>query len=351
LAGRSGRIFVRILIIIGIAAAATAAWFHFRPPFELAPSSIAKPLPSTSGLGVSCLGRIQPEDSLVTIGARSVSGQPSIIGELRVKEGQDIPAGYVIAILDSFPQLDAAFRQAEARIRVAQTRLEQVKGGAKTADMAAQQEEITRLEVELAAARVDFSRMDSLIKEGLVSQAALDQSRLQVEVRPKMIAAAKERLRSLNEVRQIDVDVAAAEVEAAMADAARARAEADNSTIRSPYAGRVLKIHAWQGAEVGSQGILELARTSRMYVIAEVAESDIQRVKLGQRVKISGDSLGQPIEGKVERMGLRVSRTSLAVHDPVSLSDARVIEVRILLDDASSVKNLIDAQVEVIIGP
>jgi len=72
-------------------------------------------------------------------------------------------------------------------------------------------------------------------------------------------------------------------------------------------------------------------------------------VKIGQRVKISGDSLSQALEGVVDRLGLRVSRNSMTQHDPVSITDARVVEVKILLDDPTTVRNLIDGVVEVLI--
>jgi HlyD family secretion protein len=166
-----------------------------------------------------------------------------------------------------------------------------------------------------------------------------------------MLAVANARLRSLTEIRPIDVDVADADLQEAIADTRRARAEADAATIRSPYDGRVVKIHAWQGEEVKEKGILELAKIDRMYVIAEVAESDIRRVRVGHRARITGDTLPHELQGKVEQLGLRVSRNSLVVRDPVGLTDARVIEVKILLDDGSSVKSLIDAQVDVLITP
>ena len=56
-----------------------------------------------------------------------------------------------------------------------------------------------------------------------------------------MLAAANARLRSLTEIRPIDVDVADADLQEAIADTRRARAEADAATIRSPYDGRVVK--------------------------------------------------------------------------------------------------------------
>src|SRR5262245_53130344 len=70
--------------------------------------------------GVSCLGHIEPEDGTVRLGARSLSGQPSIVSSLLVKEGDTIRAGQVIAILNSNQQLEATMRQAEANVRVAE---------------------------------------------------------------------------------------------------------------------------------------------------------------------------------------------------------------------------------------
>jgi HlyD family secretion protein len=268
-----------------------------------------------------------------------------------VKEGDYLKAGQVIAILDSLPQLEAAWHQAEAQVEVSKARLKQVKAGAKSADVAAQQAEVARLEVELANATKTYARTENLFKNQIASQSILDQDQLPVESIKHQIASAKERLRGLGEVRQVDVDVETANLQAAEAEAQRAKAEAEAGIIRAPYSGSVLKIHAWQGQEVGSQGILELARVDRMYVIAEVAESDIQRVKVGQRAKITGYSLPQPVEGAVEQLGLKVTRNSLVVDNPVNLTDARVVEVKIRLDDASKVQNLIDAQVEVLINP
>jgi len=43
--------------------------------------------PAASPRAVACLGRIEPEDGVRVIGARSLSGQPSLVGEVEVREG------------------------------------------------------------------------------------------------------------------------------------------------------------------------------------------------------------------------------------------------------------------------
>jgi HlyD family secretion protein len=71
-------------------------------------------------------------------------------------------------------------------------------------------------------------------------------------------------------------------------DVARARlegagAELELSTVRSPIDGQVLEIHAREGERVGAEGIAELGDTARMYAVAEIYETDIGRVRSGQR--------------------------------------------------------------------
>ena len=50
---------------------------------------------------VACLGRIEPENGVTRISARSISGQPSIVGELKVKESDAVTAGQLVAVLNS----------------------------------------------------------------------------------------------------------------------------------------------------------------------------------------------------------------------------------------------------------
>ena len=336
-----------ILVVLGLLGGAYLLAVARRTPVEQAVrAQTTTPAPSN----VSSLGRIRPEDAPVIVGARSLSGQPSLVRELRVKEGDVVEQGHIVAVLDSQAELEAAAKEAEQRVNVAQAVLRQVQAGAKPADLAAIQAQIARLEVELANAKRVYSRSQALYADRIVSESVLDQDRLAVETIPQQIAEVRERLRSAGEVRQVDVDVATAELHQAEAELRRATATAAAAVVRAPYSGMVLKVHAWQGSEVGPRGILELARVEKMYVLAEVAESDVRRVKVGQRARITGDSLPRPLDGVVERLGSRVSRNSIAVDNPVNITDARVVEVWVRIDDPSTVRNLTDAQVTVVIA-
>jgi HlyD family secretion protein len=97
-----------------------------------------------------------------------------------------------------------------------------------------------------------------------------------------------------------------------------------------------LKIHTRPGENIDSKGIIELGETAQMYAVAEVYESDIDRVKIGQRATMNLLNSAGTLSGRVEEIGLLVGKKDVLDTDPTADIDARVVEVRIRLDRASS---------------
>jgi HlyD family secretion protein len=283
------------------------------------------------------------------IAARSLSGQPSIIQELKVQEGDSVKRGQVLAVLDSREQLEATVRDWEARVAVAEQRLAVIKPGPRESDIAAQQAEIARLEAVLQNAKRDAGRAERLYLKGSATVTDRDRGETEVETTEQAIKAAKARLAGLSDVRATDIRLAEREVESARASVARARSELEAAYVRAPWAGRIIKIHAHNGEQVGPEGILDLGRTDKMYAMAEVYETDIARVHVGQSATVTGEALHQPLRGHVEYVGLQVAKNATDPTDPVSLSDARVVEVKVLLDDSTAAAGLLHAQVTVVI--
>jgi HlyD family secretion protein len=146
-------------------------------------------------------------------------------------------------------------------------------------------------------------------------------------------------------------DEAELRVKVSRAQLAAARAELDLSLVRAPIDGQVLAIHARAGERLGAEGIVELGRTGEMYAVAEVYETDISRVREGQQATITSPALPQPLTGRVERVGLQVGKMDVIDADPVAKTDARVVEVKIRLDEAPDVPLLTHLQVKVEISP
>jgi HlyD family secretion protein len=179
--------------------------------------------------------------------------------------------------------------------------------------------DVARLDAELRNAQAELRRYERLFKEGFVSISERDTW----ETKVQMLQAQSE----------------------------RARAELDLAVVRSPITGRVLEVHARQGERVGPDGIVELAQTDAMYAIAEVYETDVPRVRAGQRATVASPALPQPVHGVVDRVGLKIGKKDVLNVDPAARTDARVVEVRILLDDPAQVAGLTNLEVDVAITP
>jgi HlyD family secretion protein len=302
-------------------------------------------------MAVGCRGRIEPEDGILLVAAPWFGGRPSLIKELHIKEGDWVKTGQVLAVLDAWDASEKALHETEADVEVARTRLAQAKAAPKQADVGEQKVEISRWEAEYEIASSEYRRYQKLFQEQLVPENELDQKRLVMERDKRILEAARERLKSIEEIRKEDVDVRSAELAASMTKVERARVDLERMLVRAPADGRVLKIHNHAGEEAGSEGILELGRTRRMYVVAEVYETDISRIRAGQKADISGDLIPEGLTGTVAQIGPQVSMSQLMTPDPSKFADTRVVKVKIELQNSERVASLIYGKVNVVIHP
>jgi HlyD family secretion protein len=363
----------RLLIGAGVGAGlmmtggVASHWWSDRP---LAPT-IAVAAPKIEQ--VSALGRLEPEGEVIQVFApTSIDGARVEI--LKVTHGQRLRQGDVIAVLDTYERRQAALQEAQEQVRVAQAQLSQVEAGAKSGQIQAQarvvdrqqaelQTEATaqiatiaRLEAELRNAELEDRRYQTLYTQGAVSaslrdgkqltadtvrqqlnEARVNLSRIQLS-RQQQVAEAQATLDQIAEVRPVDVKVARSQVAKAQASLARAQAELDLATVRSPQNGQVLKIHTRPGELVGSKGIISLGQTQRMVAVAEVYELDVSRIQVGQTATVisKNNAFSDVLHGKVVEVGLEINKQDVLNTDPAAKFDARVVEVRVKLDEPSS---------------
>ncbi|MGA2217769.1 MAG: efflux RND transporter periplasmic adaptor subunit [Terracidiphilus sp.] len=301
---------------------------------------------------VSCLGRIQPEDGVIHVAGPYIWGDyhPARVESLKVREGDEVRKGQALAVFVGKTNLEAGVAQAQAQSAKARLRVEQVRAGVRKPDLAAQQAEIARLEAEAQNARTELRRYEALRATDDVTVAEVEARRTAVQVSEFAVEAARHRLESMGEVPDTDIRMAEADLTEAEANEQRARSEFEASTIYAPADGKVLKINAHEGEEVGISGLLDIARSKRMFVVAEVYETDIDRVRVGQHVTITGDLLGTTVlTGVVERIAHNVKDAAVMPGDTVTFSDKRIIETLIRLDQNEPASNLIGGRVIVVI--
>lgn len=373
---------------IGIAVILTAfgaiALYQFRPKTVAVAISDAPAIQA-----ITALGRLEPKGEVIQLAANPPGSR---IAELRVKLGDRVRKGQIIAVLDTHDRALAALTQAQKRVGIAQAKLAQVQAGAKRGEISAQQATIDRTEVQLREdvaakdaaiakleaevknAELEFQRYEFLEKQGAISTSLKDGKRLTLDVSRQQLAEAKANRRQaaetiakqvkeaeatldrIAEVRPVDIEAAQAEVQSAIAAVQQAQAELDLTLVRAPRDGQILKVHTWEGELIDSKnGIVSIGQTDVMYAVAEVYETDLPKIRVGQAAtmtSVSGGKLARSLKGKVDEIGLEVAKKDVLNTDPAASIDARVVEVKVRLDpeDSQSVAGLTNMKLQIAIG-
>ena len=89
-----------------------------------------------------------------------------------------------------------------------------------------------------------------------------------------------------------------------------------------------------------------------MQVLAEVYQTDIKNVRVGQKAIISSTTFPGKLQGTVREIGWQVDKQSIFSLNPNSDTDCRVVEVKISIDnpkDSQKVSRLTNLQVDIAI--
>lgn len=332
---------------------------------------------------VAAIGRLEPLSQVSRVSVPAFLKDERIL-KLLVREGDWLKAGQVICIMDAELRLSKELQQAQDAVALARTQLNKVLAGAKPGEIGAakanldslrrerdnriknQEAIITRASADRTFSKNEFERYKQLVADGAVSrsqfdakltamkttQAALaevlsEKQRIQ-ETLSARIAEAEANLNRVAEVRPVDVAIAEAELKQAEARRDRVALDLSLCKIVSPRSGRVLKINARTGETIGTKGVIDLGNTEEMVAVAEVYQSDLPWVKVGQPAVIEGDGMSGPVRGKVLNIGWEVARQSVFSQEPSAGSDARVVEVKIAVEpmDNAMVEKLTNMQVE-----
>ncbi len=380
----------RLILATSIALATAIVSFYSYIRFSSTSIQTESPTPvntTPARVAITALGSIEPEDKVIQLSAPNSAGGARV-EKLFVNQGSKVKAGQVVALLDGYAGATVNVQQALDKVRVAQAKLAQVEAGAKTGDIDAAQAAVARLQsqlegeiatgnatvarlqAELDNAQTEYNRYQKLYQQGAVSASIADSKRLlvttlqqqlneaqatlnrSVNTLQDQIREARAKLNSVREVRPQDLQLAQAEVKSAKSAVERAKAEQELTLIKSPITGTVLKINTKPGEMVASEGIMEIGKTNQMYVVAEVYQTDIQKVRLGQKAIISSTALPRELKGTVSEIGLLVDRQKILNINPGADTDRRIVEVKIRIDeleDNKLIMGLTNLQVDVAI--
>lgn len=272
-------------------------------------------------------GRVEPLRDPVQL-AFEVPGR---IAAIEVEEGDAVNAGQILARLDD--------RLATARVAAATAALAQARARYELARRGPRREDLdaARADADAAAAdaahRADESTRSSRLGEtGALSTTAVDADTTAARVSASTATAAAARYASLAKgTRAEQIAEAAAAVDAAAADLDAARVALDQTLLRAPHAGVILRRLSEVGALVTTTApipVLSIADLSQLEIRAEVDEADLAAIALGKSAYATADAFGDqrwPLH--VTRITRELGRKTVRDDDPRARVDTRVLEV------------------------
>jgi len=224
-----------------------------------------------------------------------------------VREGDTVSVGQVLARLET-GELMAQLQQAQATLQAAQARLQMLEQGARPQERAQVEATVAQAKANYANAQENFARMKSLYEAGAIGKAQLDAAQLQADVARQQYEAARQQWSMVETGPRIEErQMARAQVAQAQAGLAYARLQVDNATITSPLAGTVTRRFVDPGVTLafpGQMAVAKVAQIDSVYVVLDVSETDLDRVRLGQPVTLRMDAYPDKVfTGTVREIG------------------------------------------------
>ena len=316
---------VIILLVVGLVAAT-------RGTTKIDPSKLAKVERGDLAKSVVATGKIFP---ITNVEVKSKAS--GIVQKLLVDYGENVKKDQVLAELDK-QEILAQVNQQRASLQAAEA-------AARAADADLQRSKVDAEGPDVPTLKRAYERAQKMSKDGVVSEAALDEAQRNYEM-----AVNKQQLGKANVVSATaKFKQAQAQVAEAQAQLEEKEKEYHNSTIVSPIDGMVLSRDVEVGSAVSSILVLGSSSTLVMtlgdirsvYVKGKVDESDIGRVYIGQPARIKVESYkDRTFEGKVTKISPM----------GVEKDNVTTFEVRVSIDNSKGeLKSQMTANAEILL--
>lgn len=270
------------------------------------------------------------------VNGNQVTLTPQIAGtvtQVSVDEGDYVQKGQPLVLLDP-SDTEIALQQAEANLA---NTVRQVRGLYSTADNYRAQ--VAAKKVALQTAQNDYARRQKIFSTGAIAAEDLSHYRDAVTSAQSDLTAAQEALRTNTAMVDDTVIDSHPEIKSAVATLRQRYLDNSRSTIVAPVSGFVAKRAVQLGMRVTSgTTLLAIVPLNEVWVDANFKESQMNTMRLGQKVTLNADLYGDDVEyhGTIESLGIGTgSAFSLLPAQNASGNWIKIVQrlpVRITLD-------------------
>lgn len=222
------------------------------------------------------------------------------LASLKVEAGQQVTRGKPLFELESESE-QAARAEARARLDTARHQAENTDKGKRAPEIAMQQAQLAQARAQAELARRELARKQELVERGFVSRAQLDEARTaheQARAHVAELAAALQVARL--PAREDERAAAEAQVEVARQALRQSEWRTAQKVQNAPADGVVSDTFFRPGEYIAAgQPVLALLPPGQVKARFYVAEAELPSLALGQRVRVSCDGCGAPIDARV----------------------------------------------------
>jgi multidrug efflux system membrane fusion protein len=243
--------------------------------------------------------------------ASEISGR---IVQILVTNDQDVAKGAPLLVIDPAPY-EFQLRQARAQVAAlkAQIALTGRQVTSQGSGVQAAESQVQRARDQLKYAQDTRQRLEPLVKPGFVTQQQLDEAKTNEAAAEASLQALT---RSATQARQAVGDTLSLEAQLQGAEAAEANAARnyDLTTLRAPFAGKVVGLQIAEGTfAVGGHPLFSLIKSDAWYAIADFRETELPRIAIGDRATVwTMSESNSAFAGRVESLGAGVQPTDQA---------------------------------------
>lgn len=234
-------------------------------------------------------GKADVEGGVIQVAARTAG----VVLAVNVKEGDHVTKGQILAQQEDAPQT-LSVANAEAQVAQAEA-------------------QVNLLQVQRATAQREYDRLARLQAKNFVAAQALDKAADDIKTAEAQLNNQRAAIRTAQAALNVS------------------RYQLELTRVRAPSDGVILRRYANPGAGASTLNVstmFDLEPNTSRIVRAEIAESDIPNVSVGQAVELQPESDPTKVSvGTVLRRSDEFGARKLISDDPTEQTDARVVEV------------------------
>jgi HlyD family secretion protein len=297
--------------------------------------AVAAAEPSARAAGsmlIAAPGRVEAVSEEIRVSSE-LSGR---LKKVQVEEGDRVQRGQVLAELEN-DDYRARVAAAVAELSEREAELRRTVNGARTQERREAEASMQAAQVVLDNAKSEAERRRGLADRNVISRDEAERFERAYQVGRAQYQQAAQHFALVDaEAREEDRAHAEAAVAAARAQFAESRAYFEKSYICAPISGVILRKLRHTGESVSTQfdsPVITMADDSTLRVRLDVDESDVSKLRVGQRAYVTAEAYGaHKFLGRVIRVGRILGKKNVRTDEPSEHVDRKILETLVELD-------------------